>query len=242
MKVMDIVYILGSGSVWQNNEIRYSLRSVEKNISDLGNVFIVGEKPDWIQNVFHIPYPDSFREKWKNGFYKIRRACLEEKISDTFLLMNDDFFIREKIEAENYPYYYNGLLSYSERFHSKRVKTTRAITAERLKYNNRGLLNFSIHRPFRYNKEMFYFLPDIPLSLKGFSVRSFYANYYNIPAVPSKDPLISPLSSGKDFEKIVSGSTDFSIFSSTARSPVFHNWIQSLFPDPSSFERKRRQN
>jgi len=239
---MDIVYILGTGSVWQNNEIRYSLRSVEKNISDLGNVFIVGEKPDWIQNVFYLPHPDSHSEKWKNGFFKIRRACLEEKISNTFLLMNDDFFIIKKIEAESYPYYYNGLLSYSEKLHSKKFQTTRAMTAETLGYNNRGLLNFSIHRPFKYNKEMFYHLPGIPLHLKGFSVRSFYANYYNVPAVPSKDPLISPLRSGKDFERIVSGYSDFSIFSSTARSPAFHNWIRSLFPDPSSFEKKEGQD
>ena len=40
---MDVVYILGKGSVWKDNEIRYSLRSIEKHLTGFDRVFIVGQ-------------------------------------------------------------------------------------------------------------------------------------------------------------------------------------------------------
>jgi hypothetical protein len=44
----NLLYILGSGSKWQNNEIRYSIRSAEKYVGNLGRVFIVGEFPKFL--------------------------------------------------------------------------------------------------------------------------------------------------------------------------------------------------
>lgn len=37
---MDILYVIGRGSKWENNELRYSLRSLEKNGINVGNIFI----------------------------------------------------------------------------------------------------------------------------------------------------------------------------------------------------------
>ena len=44
---MDIVYILGNGSKFNNEEIRYSLRSLEKFVN-FDRVFIVGECPKFL--------------------------------------------------------------------------------------------------------------------------------------------------------------------------------------------------
>jgi hypothetical protein len=55
---MDLVYVLGSGSRWGDNELRYSLRSVEKHLKGYNNVYLVGDKPDWVRNVTHIPKQD----------------------------------------------------------------------------------------------------------------------------------------------------------------------------------------
>lgn len=222
---MDIVYILGSGSVWEDNEIRFSLRSVEKNVSDLHSVFVVGECPDWMKNVVHIPAKDLFSRKWRNGYHKIKIACNDDRITSDFLLMNDDFFIIKEIEAKNYPYYYN-----------KQLPLSINKTALFLKKKKRGFQNFSVHRPFRYNKEEFLSMPELPIWELGFSVRSFYANYYRKKGVPSKDPLFSPLQSEKDYNLICSQYTDFSVFSSTVKNPVFKRWILSQFPVPSRFE------
>jgi len=45
---VDVVYPLSNGSHWDNNELRYSLRSLEKYALNLGRVFVVGppRKPD----------------------------------------------------------------------------------------------------------------------------------------------------------------------------------------------------
>jgi hypothetical protein len=224
---MDIVYILGIGSSWENNEIRFSLRSIEKNISDLGNVFVIGERPPWLKNVFHIPAIDPYKTKWKNGAHKISIACREEKISEDFLLMNDDFFIVQKIKASDYPFYYDGMLS-------KVVKST----AHYIKNKKSSLHKFAIHRPFPINKKKFLALPPMPYHEEGFSVRDFYGNYYGEKGTPSRDPLLSPLKAKKDYDAIAEKYSDFSIFTATARSPLFQKWIKEQFPEPSRYEMK----
>jgi hypothetical protein len=233
---MDVVYILGKGSVWQDNEIRYSLRSIYKNLIDLDNVYIIGEKPPWVKNINHISCPDPYPIKWKNGYYKIKKACEIPDLSNDFLLMNDDFFIMKKILAKNYPYYYNGILTTKTKHYSKKFLTTWETTAKRLKKNKKRILNFSIHRPFVYNKNMFLNLPEIPIDILGFSVRSFYANYYNLPARKSIDPITMPGASEKDLNNLIAKYTDFSITSSTAREKWFRLWLHGQFPLPSVFE------
>ena len=55
----DILIPLGTGSRHDNLELRYCLRSIEKHLKGVGNIFLVGEKPDWVQNVIHIPAKDN---------------------------------------------------------------------------------------------------------------------------------------------------------------------------------------
>ena len=44
----DVVYPIGQGSSWKNNELRFSLRSIEKYGINVGKLFIVGELPDFL--------------------------------------------------------------------------------------------------------------------------------------------------------------------------------------------------
>jgi hypothetical protein len=45
---LDLVYTLGTGSQWQNNEIRYSIRSIIKNLTGYRNIYIIGETPTFL--------------------------------------------------------------------------------------------------------------------------------------------------------------------------------------------------
>ena len=56
---MDIVIPLGTGSRWQNNELRFALRSIEKYLTGYDKIFIIGECPSYLQNIIHIPCPPS---------------------------------------------------------------------------------------------------------------------------------------------------------------------------------------
>lgn len=40
---MDVCYVLGIGSLYDNLELRLSLRSLEKNAKNLESIFIIGE-------------------------------------------------------------------------------------------------------------------------------------------------------------------------------------------------------
>ena len=56
---MDILYVIGKGSEWNNNELRFSLRSIAKYGKNIDRVFIVGYKPDFVSDeVTFIPCDD----------------------------------------------------------------------------------------------------------------------------------------------------------------------------------------
>src|ERR1035438_10130107 len=108
MKV-DVVYKLGSGSDNNNDELRYSLRSLSK-FRDLGKVYIVGYKPDFIQNVIHIPMEDIFKSnKDANLIEKLSAAAKCPDISDCFLNMSDDQIFLAEFFYEDFiiPYFDN---------------------------------------------------------------------------------------------------------------------------------------
>lgn len=223
---MDILYILGTGTTWENNEIRYSLRSAEKNIRDLGRVFIAGEYPDFLQEAIYIPANDPYGQKWRNAYYKISEACRDERLSEEFLLMNDDFFIFKEITAENYPYYYKGPLPSFRRKNWGRFLP-----------QNKTALDYGVHRPFRYEKRKFLNLAKIEIWWDSFPLRSFYGNYYKVGGVKCQDINLTPLSDEKKLDEALKSRTDMAIFSETAKSAAFRRWINKKFPDKSRFEK-----
>lgn len=85
---MDLVYIVKEDD--NNEELRYSLRSIAKYLPE-SRVWIVGHKPNWVQNVEYI-HTEQKAGKWQNSVNNIIAACRSEDITDDFVLMNDDFF------------------------------------------------------------------------------------------------------------------------------------------------------
>src|SRR5688500_13003685 len=91
---MDVVYFLSNESTWQDGELRYSLRSIEKNLQQPGKVWIIGHKPAWIRNVRHIPFPDPYKSnKDANLILKLIRLAIESDLSNDFIAMSDDHYI-----------------------------------------------------------------------------------------------------------------------------------------------------
>ena len=104
---MDILYIVGTGSKWENNELRYSLRSIEKFGRNVGRVYIVGNKPDFINdNVTYIPCPDDTNRKHKNILKKVLCAIEKSDISRHFIISSDDHFYTREVDFDQYPVYY----------------------------------------------------------------------------------------------------------------------------------------
>jgi hypothetical protein len=88
---MDVVYICRHG---KNEELRYSIRSVVKNLAH-DNIWVVGGKPQWyVGNYILVP---RHANKYVHGRRNLRAICESEEISEKFVLMNDDFFIMKKM-------------------------------------------------------------------------------------------------------------------------------------------------
>lgn len=86
----DIVYPVRDGD--RNEELRFSLRSLEVNYPSHGQVWIVGFKPSWLINVQHIP-GNGGRTENANVYHNILRAMQNTDVAENVIMMNDDFFI-----------------------------------------------------------------------------------------------------------------------------------------------------
>jgi len=211
---MDIVYILGTGSLAQDEEIRYSLRSIEKHMQDLDNVYVVGERPDFLINIKHISCKDPHGEKWKNAHHKIMTACNLGELSEEFLLMNDDFFANADFIGAELPFY--------------AVKNGSG--------GNCGKEDYAVHAPVRYNKKFFKSMP-FPILEKGtYSPRTFFCNFFQAPPKFVKDTIITTGEGVPSYDEQVKGAEWFSIGSSTMTVLDFSVWLQEKYPQPSNFE------
>ena len=95
MTLPDIVYVVRPGD--KNEELRYSLRSL-RNLPH-GKVWIAGYKPTWLGNdIGYIP-----SQKKPGGHMQaklnLRAACEHPEVSESFVYMNDDFFIMRPLET-----------------------------------------------------------------------------------------------------------------------------------------------
>ena len=211
---MDVVYILGSGSLAQNKEIVYSLRSLETNMQDLRNVYVVGEAVPALPGVIHIPAKDLTDKKWKNAFYKIKKACAIPDLSEEFLLMNDDFFMLEPFSGADWPYY-------------------------ALKGSNGGTdgqNSFHIHCPVKLNKEWYSKMP-FPHEANGHrSPRTFYCNFHRVPPLFCTDFILRAGPEARDYDLQIKNWPCFSMGDVAMLDSKFNIWLSALYPAPSRFE------
>lgn len=172
---MDVVYMYKD---WPLNwiELRYSLRSLVNIEHD--NVYIVWDKPDWLNNVIHIPLKDDLGSKFENVRRKYRRVCLDKRISNDFIMMNDDFYILKPLDK--IWYYIRWKLRMVVWELQKKVWHTRFFKAIEWVYKMYPDWEcFSVHTPIVFNKRKL-----LKIMKKYWNTltckRSLYCNYYNI--------------------------------------------------------------
>lgn len=99
---MNFVYICRGG---ENEELRYSLRSLANSFPD-ASVWVVGGIPKWYSgNKISI---EQNAGKWANAINNLNAIIESPQIPEEFVLMNDDFFIINKIDSIKH--YHEGLL------------------------------------------------------------------------------------------------------------------------------------
>jgi hypothetical protein len=191
MADISIVYALGKGSRLNNIEIRYSLRSLEQHLTVIKDVWVIGEKPDFLTNINHIPQNDTHDVPDSNIMLKIKKACETPKITDQFLFVNDDHYLLADFQADKFPYFYSQTI--------QEYQKTRTMDGYRHRCNNtqKSLLSrdlptkyFDIHYPILYDKKAFLenVVQHYDLTEKhGFILKSLYANAMKIEGTFARD-------------------------------------------------------
>jgi hypothetical protein len=242
-KDMDVVYILGSGSKWGDNELRYSLRSIEQHLPHR-NVFIVGERPEWLANIIHIPASDGYANinggKFKNVLRKTEKACIDDRVSDQFVLMNDDFFFLEYCNAiepatngtlRDLIEYYDG--DDRNQYLNLLKRTEKAL----LERGIENAHNYALHYPIVYDKQKFLDMThDIDWLEASYSWRTLYGNLHKIGSVPREDTKCNSPETFKEFAAADHPIDFLSISNNVALDPLFQSWIAARFPNKSKYE------
>ena len=218
---MDVVYLYRS---CDTIALRYSLRSLKNVPHD--RVFLVGDKPDWIREIIHIPVKDlykkgSYKYKLINTWNKIAMSCKCRQISDNFILFNDDYYVLEKIDS--FPYYYTGKIKRYERPSNYQAAVMRSGQFFD------SPLHFASHTPIVYNKERFLSLP-YPFE-KGLDHKIIYCNYYDVhPREKINDPKVRGASGVRLAGAFLSTSDK------VERNKAFKKEMDKLFPEKSKYE------
>lgn len=235
MKKIDALYILGNGSPFNNEELRMSLRSLEKNARGLGRVIVVGENPGFLSDLAEYYYiPEAKGNKEYRIAKKILNACDAGIVNGNFFFCNDDYLFHKPFNIEGYPYYHRGNLPRvrsTGHYRRSLYNTYKYLKTRRLPY-----LHFDIHCPIIYNSERFKGLRthwEASGQLReGMVVKSLYSNFYGIEGRRRSDVKVSHL--GRQLSRIV-GREMFSYSDGGFRNGV-HNYAISKFPKPSRYE------
>lgn len=176
----DIVYFVKDSDV--NEELTYSLRSVEENWQ-YKSVWFYGGCPTNLVPDHHAKVKQTASSKWQRVREMLYQACQNDKITEDFWLFNDDFFILKPI-SENMPPQYNGDLKvYVEKLEKRHGGPNDFILRlrhliETLEGAGKGTLNYAVHKPILINRkkmlEVLDKFPDEPMS------RALYGNYWEI--------------------------------------------------------------
>lgn len=149
---LDIIYPVRPGD--SNEELRYSLRSIEANLPH-GRVWMVGHKPGWVRNVEHLP-GNRHGSPQLNLWHNLLTACRHPEVSDEVVIFNDDFYVTTPIPKV--PILYRGYLD----DHLARPRVQRgaewwrqSLHTTLIALRTLGIdrpLSYELHVPFRADK------------------------------------------------------------------------------------------
>lgn len=227
----DIVYLLKNDI--DSNEIRYSLRSIEKNFP-YNKVWFVSGCPEGIKPDGFIDFQQVGDTKWKRSTSALAAACRNDEITEDFWLFNDDFFVIRKVRSIK-PMISGTLLQRCKKVEARNGNMQTGYTrqlrraAHVLRINGYTQYDFALHVPMLINKakalEVMNKFPDCPM------FRSLYGNYCELESIKTKDVKITDLKMLPDEDAKFVSTEDKSFLKGAVG-----EYIRDLFPEPSKYE------
>lgn len=233
---LDVVYVLKEDE--NNEELRYSLRSLT-NLPHR-KVFIAGYKPSWVKNIEHLPIVQSGR-KYDNVSHSgvFRTICNNDDISNDFVLMNDDFFVINRISQvpnlrrlqpiDHYIELYDNLEA-GDKYYCATMKDTAAFLRQR---GFQDVDSYELHVPMVINKDRYLELRSMYPKGQSLHMRTLYGNYYHVDGKRIKD--VKVVKDGVGFSK----ETPFlSTLDELFKYGEVGRYIRAKFPNKSRYEKK----
>lgn len=226
---MDIV-IPFKNSINHDVELKYALRSAEKYIPNMGNVFLMGDIPYWAHNNLTIvPLIDLRNSQWRdhNIAIKILRACAMPQVSDDFIILHDDNFLLKPLDPS--VYWHKGVQWVIAGDYGKVITNT----VGRLGVVN----NYDVHAPHAVNKQRFIKSVGaldwaVPY---GYCIKTAYAAMNGIPGTKTLDCKINACPPEHELLEIIADKAFFST-GDTAIKPPMLRVLQALYPQKSKYE------
>lgn len=229
---MDAVYICRNG---YNEELRYSIRSIIENMPH-DNIWVVGGKPDWYTGKY-LEVPQDVK-KYDNARNNLRAIANCKDISDDFILMNDDFFVINKIDTV--PYWYTGTIKARvaaiRKLRIPNASYLRMLSNTRQAIIDSGIaepLDYELHTPMVMNKAKLSNILDMNALW-----RSAYGNAYSVGGSIHEDIKVygQVKIEGRNGTTIDISTEPFISSSDTSFSLLFNQILNDKFPNKSPYE------
>ena len=143
-------------------ELRYALRSIEKNLKAVATIWLYGEKPKWITGVNFIPVRREPKPKFVKFFDQLRKiemAAKNPEISKNFIYTYDDIYLLKPVSVDclKKPRALENMAKIKQWFAktdagANWVECTKQ-TLRQLQKENLPIFNYETHLPRVYNKE-----------------------------------------------------------------------------------------
>jgi hypothetical protein len=188
----DVVIPCRAGN---NRELRYALRSIERNF-DYRHIWVVGAWPQWLK--LDHPRLTAVRRPTMTTKYRTTRAhykwaCDDPRVSDPWVMWNDDFFVLHPIH-ELPPIHRGRCDLVTPMFATWTSKWAQGLreaeaTLKRM-LPGRVLYNYDIHTPLLVHKRQMRRALTIAGSLRSDAVhvRTLYGNLANLGGTSMHDP------------------------------------------------------
>lgn len=221
---MDVVYPCREGD---NEELRYSLRSLANVEHD--EVWVFGGCPSWYQGRFVAV--SQHEDKYGNARRAIEAACNDDRVSDPFALMNDDFYalspvnivllnrgsLREMIAKQQ-----------AVRPSGVYLRNMRATLALLNSMGFKDPLSFGLHVPVPVHKSVM--LRALEATRPGLHLRTVYGNLLGEPSPTIEDVKLCRM-------RNLAPDTGW-MSTSDSTFPGARKMLGKAFPTPSAYESK----
>jgi len=248
---IDVVYPYFSPEQDSSDELRYSLRSLQ-NIYEKVNVWIVGDKPDWLNTntVNYIPHTKQEDNIWGDesryidSRAKVYLATKNKKIGSHFIFMNDDLYILYPITTTfmgipRYYHDYTGDLSkfrVTVEYHKTQLRGFKALEQKGL-----PLKEYSLHWPYVHKTSSFINMyEEFQMDKIPYNHESIYFNKFSKAHIPYQGELLRINKIIND--EILLEDIPQNVFILNNKMKSFRkikNLLHTLFPNPSIYERDR---